>query len=75
MKDIKIAQDADNGSDMGVILHKLKGTAGTAGLFRLAECARDWEIKLSKNSDFTSLYGEISEEIRIGSEIMKGLIH
>jgi len=75
VKDIKIAQDADNGSDMGVILHKLKGTAGTAGLFRLAECARDWEIKLSKNSDFTSLYGEISEEIRVGSEIIKGLIH
>ncbi|WP_228420095.1 response regulator [Chryseobacterium camelliae] len=75
VQDIKIAQDADNGSDMGVILHKLKGTAGTAGLFRLAECARDWEIKLSKNSDFTSLYGEISEEIRVGSEIIKGLIH
>jgi len=75
VKDIKIAQDADNGSDMGVILHKLKGTAGTAGLFRLAEYARDWEIKLSKNSDFTSLYGEISEEIRVGSEIIKGLIH
>ncbi len=74
MKDIKIAQDTNNASDMARILHKLKGTAGTAGLFRLSECARKWEIKLSKNLDFTTLNKEISEEIRIGLEIMKGLI-
>lgn len=74
MKDIKTAEDAKNVSDMEIILHKLKGTAGTAGLFRLSEYAREWEIKLSKSMDFASLYKEISEEIRIGLEIIKSLI-
>ncbi|KAA0128469.1 response regulator [Chryseobacterium sp. SN22] len=74
MKDIKIAHRANNGADIGVILHKMKGTAGTAGLFRLSECAKEWEIKLSKNLDCTSLDKEISEEIRIGLKIIKGLI-
>ncbi len=74
MKDIKVAQDTDHRADMKVILHKLKGTAGTAGLFRLSECVREWEIKLNGDTDFGSLYQEISEEIKIGSEIIKGLI-
>jgi CheY-like chemotaxis protein len=57
------------------LLHKLKGTAGTAGLFRLAELSADWEIKTDLNTDFSALKDEITAEIAIGVTIMKGLMN
>ena len=57
-----------------MILHKLKGTAGTAGLFRLSECALSWEKKAQDHMDFTSMEHEIKQQITIGLNIAKSLI-
>ncbi|MCY0979245.1 response regulator [Chryseobacterium wangxinyae] len=56
-----------------IILHKLKGTAGTTGLFRLSECALRWEKKADENIDFSDMEKEVNEEITIGLNIIKSL--
>ncbi|MGI9652247.1 response regulator [Chryseobacterium sp. RLHN22] len=61
-------------SDAKTILHKLKGTAGTAGLFSLSDCALKWEKKTDDEMDFSAMEKEIKEEITIGLNIIKSLI-
>lgn len=56
------------------ILHKLKGTAGTAGLFKLADYAADWEQKAEHASDFSFMTQELEEEIEIGIKLMKEIL-
>lgn len=56
-----------------MILHKLKGTAGTAGLFRLSECALKWEKKADDTIDFSDMAKEVNVEITIGLDIIKRL--
>lgn len=63
-----------NADDAKMILHKLKGTAGTTGLFRLSDCALKWEKKANENIDFSAMEKEIKEEIRIGLDLIKGLL-
>lgn len=63
-----------NADGTKTILHKLKGTAGTAGLFRLSECALKWEKKANENIDFSAMEKEIIEELTIGLNIIKSLI-
>ncbi|TXF79204.1 response regulator [Chryseobacterium sp.] len=77
MSSDKITQAADSREveEIKKLLHKLKGTAGTAGLFRLAELSADWEIKTDPNTDFSALKDEITAEIGIGVTIMKGLMN
>jgi len=57
-----------------MILHKLKGTAGTAGLFRLSDCALKWEEKADDTIDFSDMAKEVDVEISIGLDIIKKLI-
>jgi len=71
---IGIAVAVKDAVDAKIILHKLKGTAGTAGLFRLSECALKWEKKADENIDFSAMGKEIKEEITIGLDIIKRLI-
>jgi HPt (histidine-containing phosphotransfer) domain-containing protein len=47
-----------NADDLKKILHKLKGTAGTAGLIRLAEIVVNWESKTDPNVDFILRTGD-----------------
>ncbi len=63
-----------NADEVKKILHKLKGTAGTAGLFSLADAAARWENTVDRNPDFNSLDSEIGEAITKGLEIIKRLI-
>src|SRR5690606_10762280 len=56
------------------ILHKLKGTAGTAGLFSLAETAAMWENRIDRSPDLTALEKEIAAGIATGLELIKKLI-
>nr|WP_314498498.1 response regulator [uncultured Chryseobacterium sp.] len=63
-----------NAEDVKTILHKLKGTAGTAGLFRLSDCALKWEKKADENIDFSVMVKEIEKEITIGLDLIKSLI-
>ncbi|MCP1298019.1 Hpt domain-containing protein [Chryseobacterium sp. S0630] len=55
-------------------LHKLKGTAGTAGLVKLAERTAGWEKKAEPDMDFMSMEEEIIREITTGLQLIKNLI-
>jgi len=71
---IKNAVAEENAGELSKVLHKLKGTAGTAGLIKLAETALYWEKKVDETTDFSSLQQEITDEITIGLNLIKGLI-
>ncbi len=73
-KDIEQASNEKNGEDVEAILHKLRGTAGISGLFRLSEIAVRWEKNASETIDFDMLKNDIREEISKGLEIIKSLI-
>ena len=59
---------------MKLILHKLKGTAGTAGLIKLTERTASWENKADPDMDFISMEEEIIQEITTGLQLIKNLI-
>ncbi|WP_262152451.1 response regulator [Chryseobacterium foetidum] len=73
--DIGVAAAEKDATAAKMILHKLKGTAGTAGLFRLSESALHWENKSDRDIDFRDMEKEISTEITIGLDIIKDLIN
>jgi len=57
-----------------MILHKLRGTAGTAGLLRLVEITIHWEKKITDYVDFISLENEIISEIVLVLDIIRNLL-
>lgn len=57
-----------------MVLHKLKGTAGTAGLVKLTERTADWEKKTEPEMDFDSMQKEMISEITTGLQLIKNLI-
>lgn len=61
-------------AELGKILHKLRGTAGTAGLVKLAETALRWEAMKDPPIDFLSLQQEITGEIANGLNAIQSLI-
>lgn len=67
------AQDRDMEEVKG-LLHKLKGTAGTAGLSNLTQKAADWERRISESMDYSGMATEILSEITIGLGVIKQLI-
>ena len=56
------------------ILHKLRGTAGTAGLIKLVEQTASWESRIDDNMDYTAMENEIIHEINTGLQLIKKLI-
>lgn len=56
-------------------LHKLKGTSGTAGLFKLAQQAAHWEKNIDQNSDYEEMEASIAKEIAIGESLINKLIN
>ncbi|SDF66482.1 CheY chemotaxis protein or a CheY-like REC (receiver) domain, partial [Pedobacter terrae] len=56
------------------ILHKVRGTAGTAGLIKLVEQTASWESRIEDNMDYTAMENEIVHEINTGLELIKNLI-
>ncbi|KIC63437.1 response regulator [Chryseobacterium taiwanense] len=56
-------------------LHKLKGTSGTAGLFKLAQQALHWEKNIDQNSDYEEMEASIAKEIAIGETLINKLIN
>jgi CheY-like chemotaxis protein/HPt (histidine-containing phosphotransfer) domain-containing protein len=56
------------------VLHKLRGTAATAGLFKLAILAANWEYEISNAKDYDAMRIEIQEEIAIGIIVMKEML-
>lgn len=71
---IQSAVTERNKDDLKKILHKLKGTSGTAGLIKLAETVVYWEGKTEDNIDLSSMKKDILHEISIGLNLMKALI-
>lgn len=71
-----LAEACQKGSveEIKKVLHKLKGTAGTAGLFSLAEIAARWENTVERNPDYATLETEIRSGIMSGLETIKRLI-
>ncbi|WP_294302118.1 response regulator [uncultured Chryseobacterium sp.] len=71
---IRKAVSEKNAEDLKRTLHKLKGTAGTAGLVKLAETVANWEGRTSPTTDFSSLEDEVIHQISIGLQIIQDLI-
>ncbi len=55
------------------VLHKLKGTSGTAGLQKLTQTTIDWERQVNSETNLDILYLEINKEVELGIEIIKNL--
>lgn len=63
-----------NTEELKKILHKLRGTAGTAGLIKLMEQTSYWEKSIEENMDFTSMERNIIHEITVGLQLIRDLI-
>ncbi|WP_157450640.1 response regulator, partial [Chryseobacterium sp. CCH4-E10] len=72
-KNIEKVAEEKNITETRMILHKLKGTGGIAGLIKLAECAVKWEKMAEGNIDFLAMNQEIKGEIQRGIDIIKNL--
>ena len=73
-ENIKLAVKEKNTEELKRILHKLRGTAGTAGLIMLTEQTSSWEKRIEENMDYTALEYEIIHEIKTGLQLIKDLI-
>ncbi|WP_426478686.1 response regulator [Chryseobacterium sp. CBSDS_008] len=73
-ENIKKSTAEKDSANLKMILHKLKGTAGTAGFKKLTECTADWESKTGPDMDFTSMEQEVIREITTGLQLIKSLI-
>lgn len=58
---------------IGLVLHKLRGTAATAGLFRLDVLATELEKDLAVTKDLSDRMRTITEEIAIGIHLITNL--
>ncbi|RLJ80913.1 response regulator, partial [Pedobacter alluvionis] len=72
-ENIKLAVKEKNTEELKKILHKLRGTAGTAGLIRLTDQTSSWEKRIEDNMDYTVMEREIIHEITIGIQLIKDL--
>ncbi|HAV01932.1 MAG TPA: histidine kinase [Chryseobacterium sp.] len=70
---INHANHSHNLAELQRILHKIKGTAGTAGLFRIAEIAAQAENKLKNSEHPGKLIADLINEIGTGELIINKL--
>ncbi|MGX5684276.1 response regulator [Chryseobacterium cucumeris] len=73
-EDIKKHAAEKDSTNLKLILHKLKGTAGTAGLVTLTKNTASWESKAEPDMDFISMEKEMIREITKGLQLIKNLI-
>ncbi|SMP35226.1 response regulator [Chryseobacterium profundimaris] len=73
-KNIERSAQEKNIAETRMVLHKLKGTAGSAGLFRLSECALKWEKITEEEMDFPLMNAEVKTQIDIGLNIVNDLM-
>lgn len=74
-KDLRKSELENDRFQMGRILHKLRGTASTAGLFKLAELTSSVEGELPLLDDVKGALDEIEREIEIDNEIISKKIN
>ncbi|MEC3875108.1 response regulator [Chryseobacterium salviniae] len=73
-KNLDTSAQEKNIAETRMILHKLKGTAGSAGLFRLSESALKWEKIAEEEMDFSLMNAELKDQINIGLNIVNDLM-
>jgi len=73
-ENIKSAVKEKNTEELKKILHKLRGTAGTAGLIMLTEETSSWEKRIEENMDYNAMEHEIVHEITVGLQLIKDLV-
>ncbi|TFB27894.1 response regulator [Pedobacter alluvionis] len=73
-ENIKLAVKEKNTEELKRILHKLRGTAGTAGLIMLTEQTASWEKRIEENMEYNAMEYEIIHEIKTGLQLIKDLI-
>jgi len=73
-ENVKSAVKEKDIEELKKILHKLRGTAGTAGLIKLAEQTSNWENRIEENMDYTVMEQEIAHEITVGLQLIKDLV-
>ncbi|CAD7816294.1 Signal transduction histidine-protein kinase BarA [Chryseobacterium aquaeductus] len=73
-KIIKESVVKDDIETLKMILHKLRGTAGTAGLLRLVEVTINWEKKITEGMDFISMENDMNSEIVLVLNILRNLL-
>jgi PAS domain S-box-containing protein len=73
-KNIEKAVQENDFAETRMILHKLKGTAGSAGLVKLSKYALKWEKMTNDEIDFSLMNSEMRKEIKIGLDIVKELL-
>ncbi|KUJ53333.1 response regulator [Chryseobacterium sp. JAH] len=73
-ENVKLGVAEKDNEKLKQILHKLRGTAGTAGLIRLKDQTAYWETRIEENMDYKSMESEISHEITVGLQLMKDII-
>jgi PAS domain S-box-containing protein len=73
-EDIKKSTAEKDSNNLKLVLHKLKGTAGTAGLVKLTKNAASWENKAEPDMDFIDMEKEMIQEITTGLQLIKNLI-
>jgi CheY-like chemotaxis protein len=67
LKNVQASADIDR---MKIILHKLRGTAATAGLTKLAKLTTDLEKELTTSNPVFGLIDEIVSEAEIGLQLI-----
>lgn len=73
-KELAEAIDRNDLAEIKRLLHKLKGTSGTSGLFNLADTAAKWENRMERNPDLDALRNEINSAIGTGLALVNELI-
>lgn len=73
-ENIKSAVKQKNTEELKKILHKLRGTAGTAGLIKLTEQTSNWEKLIEENMNYIALEQELVHETTVGLQLIKDLI-
>lgn len=73
-ENIKSAVKEKDTAELMQILHKLRGTAGTAGLIMLTEQTSRWEKRIEENMDYNAMEHEIVREITVGIQLIKNLV-
>lgn len=74
-ENINMAVAERNTENLKKTLHKLRGTAGTAGLIKLAKTVLLWENTDMQNLDFSSMQKEVIYEISVGLNLIKALLN
>jgi len=74
-KQLQVAIHADDFVHVKELLHKLRGTASTAGLVKLAEMTKELETSSTIETDLANAFRAIEQEMDIGLELITKILN